>query len=172
MPRAPRVDLADAVYHVTSRGNARADVFLTDDDPQRFLGQLAHHLELTGVLICAYVVMDNHFHLLVRTPRANLSAFMDLPRWTVPLGEIDAAVSRHFGTDPGVLSSHGHHAGPAKAVASRLAEATGRQIGLHYGIGSSAVRATDRRLADRPGALEIVEPLVQQLRSKRVKYKV
>jgi hypothetical protein len=143
MPRQPRIDFADAVYHVTSRGNGRADVFLSDDDRQRFLGQLAHHLHLT---------------------------------WTVPLGEIDAAVSRHFGIDPGVLSSHGHHAGPAKAVAvavaSRLAEATAREIGLHYGIGSSAVRATDRRLAERPDALRVVECLVQQLRSKKVKYKV
>ena len=89
---------------------------------------------------------------------------------------LQLTVSRHFGVDPGVLSSHGHHAGPAKAVAvivaSRLAEATGRQIGLHYGIGSSAVRAIHRRLAERPEALKVVESLVQQLRSKKVKYKV
>lgn len=76
MPRPPRVDFSDAVYHVTSRGNGRADVFWNDDDRQRFLGQLAHHLRLAGVVLFAYVLMDNHFHLLVRTPRANLSAFM------------------------------------------------------------------------------------------------
>jgi tetrahydromethanopterin S-methyltransferase subunit G len=132
MPRPPRSDSADAVYHVSSRGNGRADVFLSDGDRQRLLGQLGHHLQLT--------------------------------------------VSRHFGIDPGVLGSHGHHAGPAKAVAvtvaSRLAEATGRQIGLHYGIGCSAVRAIHRRLADRPDALKVVESLVRQLRGKRVKYKV
>ena len=74
MARPLRVEFPGAVYHVTSRGNARADVFLRDDDRQRFLGQLAHHLELTGVVLYAYVLMDNHFHLLVRTPRANLSA--------------------------------------------------------------------------------------------------
>jgi putative transposase len=76
MPRPPRVDFADSVYHVTSRGNGRADIFLSDDDRRWFLGQLAHHLQLTGVVLYAYVLMDNHFHLLVRTPRANLSAFM------------------------------------------------------------------------------------------------
>ena len=101
---------------------------------------------------------------------------LELPRWTVPLAEIDAAVSRHYGINPGVLKSHGRHAGPAKAVAvavaSRLAEATGRAIGLRYGIGSAAVGAIRRRIADRPDLLEVVESLSQQLRSKKVKYKV
>jgi len=334
MPRPPRIDFPDALYHVTSRGNGRADIFWNDQDRQRFVGQLAHHLQLAGVVLYAYVLMDNHFHLLLRTPRANLSQFMqrlltayalyarykhrrpghvfqgrfkakvveddvyllaatryihlnpvkiaacrrmtrrerldrlegyawssyggyaalrkaeefvsydvlreygrdaeearrqyrayvkaclladdgpmleamaasryavgspafidktearmegrrsgrvqdrdlDLPRWTVPLSEIDAAVSRRYGIDPEVLQAHGHHAGPAKAVAvalaSRLAEVTGRAIGLHYGIGSSAVRATNRRLADRPESLEVVQSLLQHLRSKKVKYKV
>ncbi len=76
MPRPPRIDFPDAVYHVTSRGNGRAEIFWTDDDRQRFLGQLSHHLQMTGVVLYAYVLMDNHFHGLVRTPRANLSAFM------------------------------------------------------------------------------------------------
>jgi len=76
MPRPPRIDFPDAVYHVTSRGNGRAEIFWTDDDRQRFLGQLSQHLQMTGVVLYAYVLMDNHFHGLVRTPRANLSAFM------------------------------------------------------------------------------------------------
>ncbi len=76
MPRPPRIDFSDAVYHVTSRGNGRADIFWSADDRQRFLGQLAQHLNLSAVVLYAYVLMDNHFHLLVRTPRANLSRFM------------------------------------------------------------------------------------------------
>jgi len=40
MPRPPRIDFPDAVYHVASRGNGRAEIFWTDDDRQRFLGQL------------------------------------------------------------------------------------------------------------------------------------
>ena len=76
MPRPPRIDFPDALYHVTSRGNGRAVIFWSDDDRQRFLAQLAHHLQLTAVVLHAYVLMDNHFHLLVRTPRANLSRFM------------------------------------------------------------------------------------------------
>jgi putative transposase len=76
MPRPPRIDFPDAVYHVTSRGNGRADIFWNDDDRRRFLGQLAQHLHLAAVVLYAYVLLDNHFHLLVRTPRANLSRFM------------------------------------------------------------------------------------------------
>jgi len=76
MARPPRIDFPDAVYHVTSRGNGRDVIFWSDDDRQRFLAQLADNLRLAGVVLYAYVLMDNHFHLLVRTPRANLSRFM------------------------------------------------------------------------------------------------
>ena len=333
MPRPARIDFPDALYHVTTRGNGRAQIFFSDDDRQRFLSQLSHHLQMTGVVLYAYVLMDNHFHGLVRTPRANLSAFMqrlltayalyarykhrrpghvfqgrfkaklveddvylraltryihlnpvkiaacrrldgrqklkrlndypwssyggyvaaekaqefvsydvlqeygsdqaaarrhyrayveaclleddgplleamaasryaigsaaftektearieegrsgrvqdrdlDLPRWTVPLEEIDAAVARRFGINPAVLKTHGHHAGRGKAVAvalaSRLANLSGRMAGEHSGIGSAAIGAIHRRLADRPDALEIVEALTKQLRRKRTKYK-
>lgn len=331
MPRPPRIDFPDAVYHVTSRGNGRAEIFWNDEDRRRFLAQLGHHLQFTAVVLYAYVLMDNHFHLLVRTPRANLSAFMqrlltayalyarykhrrpghvfqgrfkaklveddvyllavtryihlnpvktaacrrtsrqerlerlegyawssyggyavagkaeefvtydvlqeygrdaaqarrqyrayvraclleddrpmleamaasryaigsaafvektedrmearrsggvqdrdvDLPRWTVSLEEIDAAVSRRYGVEARVLKTHGHHAGPAKAVAvalaSRLANATGRAIGLHYGISSSAIGAIHRRLAGRADVLEAVESLAQQLLKKKAR---
>ncbi len=76
MPRPPRIDFPDAVYHVTSRGNGRAEIFHSDEDRQRFLSQLAHHLHLCDVKLYAFVLMENHFHLLCRTPRANLSRFM------------------------------------------------------------------------------------------------
>jgi putative transposase len=102
--------------------------------------------------------------------------YVDLPRSTVRLEEIDAAVARRYGMDPAVLKMHGHHAGPAKAaavaLASRLADISGRLIGQHYGISSSGIVAIHRRLADRPDVVEVVESLVKQLRRKRIKYKV
>ena len=333
MPRPPRIDFPDAVYHVTTRGNGRAEIFWSDEDRQRFLGQLSHHLQMAGVVLYAFVLMDNHFHGLVRTPRANLSAFrqglltayalyarykhrrpghvfqgrfkaklveddvylrgltryihlnpvkiaacrrltrkqrlerlkayrwssyagyvaaekaqefvsydvlkeyggdqatarrqyrafveacvleddaplleamaasrhaiggaafteeaearierrrrgrvqdqdVDLPRWSVPLEEIDAAVARCYGIDPAVLKTHGRHAGPAKAtavaLASRLADISGRLIGQHYGISSSAIVAIHRRLPDRADVLEMVDSLAKQLRRKKTKYK-
>ena len=76
MPRPPRIDFPDAIYHVTSRGNGRDVIFWSDDDRTRFLGQLADNLQTAAVVLYAFVLMDNHIHLLVRTPRANLSRFM------------------------------------------------------------------------------------------------
>src|SRR5271165_6749038 len=76
MARPPRIDFPNAVYHVTSRGNGRGIIFWSDDDRQRFLAQLADSLHTAGVQLYAFALMENHFHLLVKTPRANLSRFM------------------------------------------------------------------------------------------------
>lgn len=76
MARPPRIDFPDALYHVTARGNGRARIFFTDADRSRFLGQLQDNVATAAVLLYAFVLMENHFHLLVRTPRANLSQFM------------------------------------------------------------------------------------------------
>jgi len=76
MARPPRIDFPNAVYHVTSRGNGRGLIFWSDDDRQRFLAQLADSLHTAGVQLYAFALMENHFHMLVKTPRANLSRFM------------------------------------------------------------------------------------------------
>lgn len=76
MPRPLRIEFADALYHVTSRGNARQTLFYSARDRERFLSQLQDNADRYGVRIYAWVLMDNHFHLLVRTPRGNLSRFM------------------------------------------------------------------------------------------------
>jgi putative transposase len=61
---------------VTVRGNNRQTVFHTDWDRIRFLKQLADALEKNRVILYAYVLMPNHFHLFVETPYGNLSRFM------------------------------------------------------------------------------------------------
>jgi REP element-mobilizing transposase RayT len=76
MARPPRLEYENALYHVTSRGNARQIIFHTDRDRQRFLSQLQDNLERYGVTLHAWVLMPNHYHLVVRTPRANLGRFM------------------------------------------------------------------------------------------------
>jgi len=76
MARPPRIDFPDALYHVTSRGNGRQQIYWTDDDRQRFLGQLADGVDSAAIVLYAFAMLDNHFHLLARTPRANLSQFM------------------------------------------------------------------------------------------------
>ncbi len=76
MPRPPRTEFADARYHVTSRGNARQTLFFTDKDRERFLLQLEDNALTYGIELYAWVLMRNHFHLVLRTPRGNLSRFM------------------------------------------------------------------------------------------------
>jgi REP-associated tyrosine transposase len=78
MARPLRIEYEGALYHVTSRGNARQDVFLDDEDRQKFLQNLAHVVERFDWICHAYCLMNNHYHLLIETPRANLSQGMQL----------------------------------------------------------------------------------------------
>ena len=76
MARPLRIQYSGAVYHVTCRGNARKDIFVEDTDREKMLEILAHSLKIYNVKLCSYVLMNNHFHLLVETPLGNLAAFM------------------------------------------------------------------------------------------------
>jgi putative transposase len=76
MARPLRIQFENAYYHVTCRGNARQDIFNNEIDYATFLELLARSSEIYGVEILGYVLMRNHFHLLLRTPRANLQEFM------------------------------------------------------------------------------------------------
>lgn len=76
MPRPIRNEYAGAKYHVTARGNGRNAIFLGSDDYGKFIEQLALALSKDDVVLYAYAIMPNHYHLLVETPRGNLHAFM------------------------------------------------------------------------------------------------
>jgi len=72
MPRQPRIEYAGGVYHVLSRGNRQEAIFADDTDRQMFLSLLGQTCGRTGWQIHAYVLMSNHYHLLLETPQANL----------------------------------------------------------------------------------------------------
>lgn len=76
MARPKRILLENAVYHVTSRGNERQKIVRDDKDRWVFLKVLAEAIEEQRVLLHAWVLMDNHFHLVVETPEKNLPTFM------------------------------------------------------------------------------------------------
>ncbi len=76
MARPLRIEFPGAVYHVTSRGNARRRTFLDDEDRESFLSTLAWVVERCGWICHGYCLMDNHFHLMIETPKANLSRGM------------------------------------------------------------------------------------------------
>ena len=74
MARPIRLEFAGAVYHVTARGNERRAIFYGDEDRQVFLATVGEMVGRFGVRVLAYCLMPNHYHLVVGTPRANLSA--------------------------------------------------------------------------------------------------
>mgnify|MGYP001812383862 CR=1 FL=1 len=76
MARPLRIEYPGAYYHVMSRGNRREDIFLSDKDRKVFLDGLADSCETYSIKLIAYVLLSNHFHLLIQTPQANLSEFM------------------------------------------------------------------------------------------------
>jgi len=76
MARPLRLEYPGGVYHVTSRGNARQRIYGSDTDRQGFLAILASVVNRSHWLCHAYCLMDNHYHLLIETPAANLSRGM------------------------------------------------------------------------------------------------
>lgn len=76
MARPLRLEFAGALYHVTSRGDRQDDIYESDDDRLRFLSVLAEVCDVFNWVCHAYCLMDNHYHLLIETPDANLSKGM------------------------------------------------------------------------------------------------
>ncbi len=76
MPRKPRIEYPGAVYHVLSRGNRQEAIFKDNKDRECFLGTLGEACGRCGWQVHAFVLMGNHYHLLLETPEANLVAGM------------------------------------------------------------------------------------------------
>ena len=76
MGRPLRIEYPGALYHVTSRGNEKRRIFLQDSDRLRFLRILEEYHDRYGILIHNYILMNNHYHLIIETPRGNLLKVM------------------------------------------------------------------------------------------------
>ena len=76
MARPLRLEFPGAIYHITSRGNARGDIFFDEQDREVFLSLLTDTVERYNWLCHAYCLMDNHYHLLVETLDPTLSLGM------------------------------------------------------------------------------------------------
>lgn len=76
MTRPLRIEFNGALYHITSRGNARQAIFLNGKDFADFLGILNSVVKRYNFLLHAYCLMNNHYHLLVETLEGNLSKGM------------------------------------------------------------------------------------------------
>jgi len=78
MPRRLRIEYEGAIYHVMARGNGRQKIVRDDVDRRRLLAGLEHTVTRCGWELLCFVIMDNHLHLLLKTPRPNLSAGMQV----------------------------------------------------------------------------------------------
>src|SRR5919109_5544610 len=76
MSRPLRLEFPGAVYHLTSRGNARRKIFFSDTDRTNFLDTLSQVISRFSWICHAYCLMANHYHLLIETPKPNLSLGM------------------------------------------------------------------------------------------------
>jgi putative transposase len=76
MARALRIEYEGAAYHVMARGDQGEPIFADDRDRDIWVNTLGEACEKTGWHIHAYVLMSNHYHLLLETPEGNLVAGM------------------------------------------------------------------------------------------------
>ena len=76
MARPLRIEYPGAVYHITSRGNAKSAIFIDDLDRIKFLESLESTVTKYNWLCHAYCLMGNHYHLLIETIDPNLSLGM------------------------------------------------------------------------------------------------
>lgn len=76
MSRPYRLQGENCFYHITSRGNERKNIFRKESDYLKFLGYMKKAKERYRFYVYAYVLMTNHYHLLIETTEANLSKIM------------------------------------------------------------------------------------------------
>ena len=137
MARPLRIEYPNAHYHVTCRGNDRRNIFRDDDDRRAFLDRLRKSLDIYEVRLHCYVLMNNHFHLVAQTPRANLSEFM-----------------RHFNVAYTSFFNRRHrrtghlYQGRFKAI---LVQPDAWLLGLSRHVHMNPVRTRQRKRKRRPG---------------------
>jgi REP element-mobilizing transposase RayT len=76
MARPLRIEYEGAFYHVTARGNERRDIYFGKTDYEKFKAYLKEAQEKYGYILHCYVLMTNHYHLLIETPMPNLKEVM------------------------------------------------------------------------------------------------
>lgn len=92
MARPLRIEFAGALYHITSRGDRREDIYFDELDRKRWLEILGEACERFNWTVHAYCQMTNHYHLLVETFDGNLSRGMRHLN-----GQYTQSVNRRYG---------------------------------------------------------------------------
>ncbi len=78
MPRPVRIKYPNAFYHIMNRGRNRCDIFHDESNYLLFLETLSQANQKFKIIIHAYCLMPNHYHLIIETPLGNISEAMGL----------------------------------------------------------------------------------------------
>ena len=76
MPRVQREKGEFSTYHIIQRGNERKNIFLSDEDKERFIAILIKTREKYNFLVYCYCLMDNHLHLIINDNGNDISKIM------------------------------------------------------------------------------------------------
>jgi len=71
--RPSRIEYEGAFYHITARGNERRRIFFAKGDYDKFKEYLLEAREKFGYRLHCYVLMGNHYHLVIETPNGNMN---------------------------------------------------------------------------------------------------
>ncbi len=82
MARPPRIQFPNAFYHVIVRGNQQQALFSDDADRTAYLELLTRYKGKCGFIVYAYVLMNNHIHMLIETPEVPISKIMQMLNFT------------------------------------------------------------------------------------------
>jgi REP element-mobilizing transposase RayT len=170
MARPLRNWVAGGWYHVTARGNRQEAIFRAEVDRRRFLGLLASLPERLGVELHGFVLMDNHYHLVVRTLEPNLS---DAMRWLrVEWNRIVQAAEALRGMSWREMTGRWGDWGRGGAIyvavqhgRHRLSEVVPAVGGMTYGSGAQAVRPFHLEMKKNRFKAQFGEKLKHRLRS-------
>lgn len=72
MARPLRIEIRGALYHISSRGNDNSPVYRDEEDYQKFLEILSEIPQRYGTFLHVYILMENHYHILIETPEGNI----------------------------------------------------------------------------------------------------
>jgi putative transposase len=127
MPRPHRVQAADAIYHITGRGNSGRPIFRDDRDREVFLLLLGLLVERYGWHCYGYCLMTTHYHLLVMTPKPDLARGM---QW------LNGVYAQRFNR----RHAHGGHVFRGRYNSTHV-EREGHLVELHRYLSLNPVRA-------------------------------
>jgi len=146
MARPLRIERIGCWYHLTARGNERRDIFRDDKDRRHFLELLEEVVSMFAVRLHAYVLMSNHYHLLVEITEANLSRAIHWLNCEEAIGQglVESPWDKLIGQ--AVLGS--------ERFAARLAASLARDD------------STRRTLSKRPGLEEVIG-VVEEVRGEK-----